>query len=128
MLSHHRCEFSVTIEVRVVAIARAVLIRKRGISSLLRFAVIESIKDEKNLGDLAPKRVLVAAEPVERVGRQTGETKKHCARWHPGSATGSATGSPSRDCDCGESASPVVFCGHSAEVPSSPRASDLNKA
>ena len=46
---------------------------KAGELSFLRFAAIEVVEGEKDLGDLAPQRVLIAAEPVERVSRQIGE-------------------------------------------------------
>ena len=41
---------------------------------LLRLAAFEGVEREQRSGRLAPQRVFVAAEPVERVARQIGQT------------------------------------------------------
>ena len=44
--------------------------------SFLRFTAIQSVERKEDLADLAPKRRFIAAEAVERVVGQIGETQK----------------------------------------------------
>jgi hypothetical protein len=45
-------------------------------SSFPRFAAFETLQREQDLAGLTPKRGLIAAQPVEGIGRQIGEANK----------------------------------------------------
>src|SRR6516165_3613014 len=45
-------------------------------SSFPRFAAVETLQREQDLTGLTPKRGLIAAQPVEGIGRQIGEANK----------------------------------------------------